>query len=178
MRNVTNSPVAENIVGKWVAGSSLAIHQTELIKDTFPSRASSELLSAGIGELGAGSIECLASHDLRAWSSEDGYLCSMFHGPLQLQIRTAFLLPARLFPTVARQSATPSLNYLSPPKDHLLPARFCSHFQLVSRLYIAVLPLWPSSSPPQAGCCRRPPLYYAVNSQLVRLGRRYAYPGR
>jgi hypothetical protein len=106
LRNVTNSPVAENIVGKWVAGSSLAIHQTELIKDTFPSRASSELLSAGIGELGAGSIECLASHDLRAWSSEDGYLCSMFHGPLQLQIRIAFLLPARLFPTVARQSAT------------------------------------------------------------------------
>ena len=33
----------------------------------------------------------------------------------------------------------PSLNYLSPPKDHLQPARFCSHFQLVSRLYIAVL---------------------------------------
>ena len=27
----------------------------------------------------------------------------------------------------------PSLNYLSPPKDHLPPARFCSYFQLVSR---------------------------------------------
>src|SRR5205823_6677865 len=33
----------------------------------------------------------------------------------------------------------PSLNYLSPPKDHLQPAHFCSYFQLVSRLYIAVL---------------------------------------
>jgi hypothetical protein len=33
----------------------------------------------------------------------------------------------------------PSLNYLSPPEDHLPHARFCSHFQLVSRLYIAVL---------------------------------------
>ena len=32
----------------------------------------------------------------------------------------------------------PSLNYLSPPQDHLPHARFCFHFQLVSRLYIAV----------------------------------------
>jgi hypothetical protein len=36
-------------------------------------------------------------------------------------------------------SHKPSLNYLSPPKDHLQPTRFYSHFQLVSRLYIAVL---------------------------------------
>src|SRR5277367_6095529 len=48
----------------------------------------------------------MASHDLRARSFEDGCLCSISHGPLQLQIWTAFLLPARLFPTAARQSAT------------------------------------------------------------------------
>jgi hypothetical protein len=45
-------------------------------------------------------------HDLRARSFEDGCLCSILHGLLQLQIWTAFLLPARLFPTTARQSAT------------------------------------------------------------------------
>jgi hypothetical protein len=33
----------------------------------------------------------------------------------------------------------PSLNYLNPPQDCLPHARFCSNFQLVSRLYIAVL---------------------------------------
>ena len=33
----------------------------------------------------------------------------------------------------------PPLNYLSQPQDHLSHARFCFHFQLVSRLYIAVL---------------------------------------
>jgi hypothetical protein len=83
----------------------------------------------------------VASHDLRAGSFENGCLCSILHGPLQLQIWTAFLLPACLFPTAARQSATHllTLNYLSLPKDHLPPARFCSHFELVSRLYIAVL---------------------------------------
>jgi hypothetical protein len=48
----------------------------------------------------------MGPHDLRAWSFEDGCLCSISHGLLQLQIWTAFLLPARLFPTVARQSAT------------------------------------------------------------------------
>jgi hypothetical protein len=48
----------------------------------------------------------MASHDLRARSFEDGCLCSILHGPLQLQIWTAFLLPARLFPTAVRQSAT------------------------------------------------------------------------
>jgi hypothetical protein len=48
----------------------------------------------------------MASHDLCARSFEDGCLCSISHGPLQLQIWTAFLLPARLFPTAARQSAT------------------------------------------------------------------------
>jgi hypothetical protein len=36
----------------------------------------------------------MASHDLRARSFEDGCLCSILHGPLQLQIRTTFLLPA------------------------------------------------------------------------------------
>jgi hypothetical protein len=60
----------------------------------------------------------------------------------------------------------PSLNYLSPPKDHLLPARFCSHFQLVSRLYVAVLPLWPSSSPSQAGCRRYDPSNAALPSTM------------
>ena len=48
----------------------------------------------------------MGPHDLCAWSFEDGCLCSILHGLLQLQIWTAFLLPARLFPTVARQSAT------------------------------------------------------------------------
>jgi hypothetical protein len=48
----------------------------------------------------------MASHDLRARSFEEGCLCSILHGLLQLQTWTAFLLPARLFPTVARQSAT------------------------------------------------------------------------
>src|SRR5271155_3034389 len=48
----------------------------------------------------------MGPHNLRAWSFEDGCLCSILHGLLQLQIWTAFLLPARLFSTVARQSAT------------------------------------------------------------------------
>jgi hypothetical protein len=48
----------------------------------------------------------MGPHDLRVWSFEDGCLCSILHGLLQLQIWTAFLLPARLFPTVASQSAT------------------------------------------------------------------------
>jgi hypothetical protein len=39
----------------------------------------------------------MGPHDLRAWSFEDGCLCSILHGLLQLQIWTAFLLPARLF---------------------------------------------------------------------------------
>jgi hypothetical protein len=43
-------------------------------------------------------------------------------------------------PAAARQLATQlSLNYLSTPKDHFRPSRFYSHFQLVSRLCIAVL---------------------------------------
>src|SRR2546423_15095118 len=48
----------------------------------------------------------MASYDLRARSFEDGCLCNILHEPLQLQIWTATLLPARLFPTAARQSAT------------------------------------------------------------------------
>jgi hypothetical protein len=36
----------------------------------------------------------------------------------------------------------PPPSFECPPKDNLPSARFCSHFQLVSRLYIAVLPLW------------------------------------
>jgi len=59
-----------------------------------------------------------------------------------------------------------SLNYLSSPKDYLPPARFCSHFQHVSRLYIAVLPLWPSSSSPQAGCRRYNPSNAALPSTV------------
>ena len=70
------------------------------------------------------------------------------HGPLQLQIWTPFPLPASLFPIVARQSATHlltqlSFHFLSPLKDHLPPSRFWYHFQIVSRLYIAVLTLLP-----------------------------------
>ena len=64
----------------------------------------------------------MASHDLRARSFEDGCLCSMLHGPLQLQIRTAFLLPTHLFPTAARQSATQlshtAFSQLSEPIEH------------------------------------------------------------
>ena len=59
-----------------------------------------------------------------------------------------------------------SLNYLSTPKDHLPPAHFCSHFRLVSRLYIAVLPLWPSSSSPQVGCRRYNPSNAALPSTV------------
>ena len=87
----------------------------------------------------------MASHDLRARPFEDGCLCSILHGPLQLQIWTAFLLPARLFPTAARQSATQlshtTFSQLSEPTkgSSSTCTRFCSHFQLVSRLYIAAL---------------------------------------
>jgi hypothetical protein len=88
----------------------------------------------------------MASHDLRAQTFEDDYLCSILYGPLQLQIWTAFLLPACLFHTTVRRSAThlltyPSLNYLSLPKDHLHLRACVPNFQLVSRLYIATLPL-------------------------------------
>jgi hypothetical protein len=68
------------------------------------------------------------------------------HGPLQLP---PFPLPAPFFLTVARQSANthlltqPSFHFLSPLKDHLPPSRFWYHFQIVSRLYIAVLTLLP-----------------------------------
>ena len=90
--------------------------------------------------------------------------------PVQHIAWTAFLLPARLFPTVARQSATQlphtTFSHLSPSKDHLLPARFRSHFRPVSRLYIAVLPLWPSSLPPQASCRRYNPSNAALPSTV------------
>src|SRR5271155_3025574 len=36
----------------------------------------------------------MASHDLRARPFEDDYLCGILHGPLQLQIWTAFPFPA------------------------------------------------------------------------------------
>ena len=84
-------------------------------------------------------------------------------------IWTAFLLPARLLQHANRPHnflIQPSLKHLSPPKDHLPPARFCSHFQLVSRLYIAVLPLWSSSSSLQAGCCRYNPLNATLPSTV------------
>jgi hypothetical protein len=48
----------------------------------------------------------MASHDLRARSFEDSRLYNISHGPLQLQMWTAFLLPARLLPTAVCQSAT------------------------------------------------------------------------
>jgi hypothetical protein len=64
----------------------------------------------------------MGPHGLRARSFEDGCLCSILHGPLQLQIWTAFLLPARLFPTAASQSATVfSQSYTL---LFLFPARF------------------------------------------------------
>src|ERR1700733_12609646 len=50
--------------------------------------------------------------------------------------------------TAPQRTETEGLVCLS-----ITPTRFCSHFQLVSRLYIAGLPLWPSSSPLLAGCC-------------------------
>jgi hypothetical protein len=69
----------------------------------------------------------MASHDLRARSFEDGCLCSISHGPLQLQIWTAFLLPARLFPTAARQSATQlshtTFSQLSEPTQFVAAGR-------------------------------------------------------
>jgi hypothetical protein len=88
----------------------------------------------------------MASYDLRTRSFEDDYLCGILHGPLQLQIWTAFLLPACLFPyrstPIAHTSSHTSFSQLSEPtQGSSSPARFCSHFQLVSRLYIAILPL-------------------------------------
>jgi hypothetical protein len=106
----------------------------------------------------------MASHDLRAWSFEDGCLCSILHGP-----PSYFLLASSLLWHANRPHnflTQPSLSHLSPPKDHLLPARFRSHFQPVSRLYIAVLPLWPSSLPPQAGCRRYNPSNAALPSTV------------
>jgi hypothetical protein len=86
----------------------------------------------------------MASHDLRARSFEDGCLCSTLHAPLQLQICMAFLLPAGLFPSAARQSATQlshtTFSQLSEPNQG--SSSTCTllfHFQLVSLLYIAVL---------------------------------------
>ena len=124
----------------------------------------------------------MALHDLCAWSFEDGCLCSILHGPLQLQIWTAFLLPARLFPTAAGQSATQlshtTSSQLSEPTQGSsstcillfpFPARFsalhCSP-HLHKRAVVALTPQTPPS-PLLCGC-----------SQLVRLGRRYACPRR
>jgi hypothetical protein len=55
------------------------------------------------------------------------------------------LLPPPL-PTAARQSAThlliqPPFHFLSLIKGHLPPSRFWLNFQIVSRFYIAVIPL-------------------------------------
>jgi len=82
--------------------------------------------------------------------------------------RPSFLLASSLLQHANRPHnflTQPSLNYLSPLQDRLPHARFCSHFQLVSRLYIAVLTytsglssLWPLK--------RRPPLYCAVAPNL------------
>jgi hypothetical protein len=122
------------------------------------------------------------TYDLRAWSFEDGCLCSILHGLLQLQIWTAFLLPARLFPTVARQSATQlshttfsqvskSTQGSSSTCTPLLPfpARFsalhCSP-HLRKQAVVAITPQTP------------PSLLLCGCSQLVRLGHRYACPGR
>jgi hypothetical protein len=131
----------------------------------------------------------MASHDLRARSFEGSCLCSTLHGPLQLQIWTAFLLPARLFPTTARQSTT-QLSYttfseLSEPIQGssstctlLFPFSACFptlHYRPPSLAFVLTFHRQAavaiaSQTPPS-------PLLYGC-SQLVRLGRRYAYPGR
>ena len=112
----------------------------------------------------------MGPHDLRAWSFEDGCLCSILHGLLQLQIWTAFLLPARLFSTVARQSATQrfhtTFSQLSEPTQGSsstctllfpFPARFsalhCSP-HLHKRVIVALT------------LKRRPPLYCTVAPNL------------
>jgi hypothetical protein len=125
---------------------------------------------------------------LRARSFEDGCLCNILHGPLQLQIWTAFLLPARLFPIVARQSATQLLiqpSQLSEPTQgssstytllfpfparfsalHCHPPSFNLRPHLHRRAAVAITPQTPPF-PPLCGY-----------SQLVRFRLRYAYPGR
>jgi hypothetical protein len=119
--------------------------------------------------------------------SKNGCLCSILHGLLQLQIWTAFLLPARLFPTVARQSATQlshtTFSQVSRPTQGSsftctllfpFPARFSAlHYRspsltfrphLHKRAVIAITPQTPPSR--------------LLVRLLPRLGRRYACPGR
>src|SRR4051794_19448560 len=64
----------------------------------------------------------MASHDLRGRSFEDGCLCSILQGPLQLYRRPSyFLLASSLRSTLIGHisSHTTFPNYLSPPKELL-----------------------------------------------------------
>ena len=122
----------------------------------------------------------MGPHDLRAWSFEDGCLCSILHGLLQLQIWTAFLLPARLFPTVARQSATQrfhtTFSQLSEPPNifHLHTSVPISGSFLGSTLPFSLFGLYPHlhKRAVVAITPQTPPLPLMCGcSQLVRLGR-------
>src|SRR5271168_1804521 len=107
----------------------------------------------------------MASHDLRARSFEDGCLCSILHGPLQLQIRTAFLFPrqsaTRLSHTTFSQLSEPTPGSSSTctllfPFPACFSALYCSP-HLHKRAIVAITPQTPLS-PLLCGC-----------SQLVRL---------
>jgi hypothetical protein len=86
----------------------------------------------------------MASYDLRAGSAKHGCLCSIITWTSSTTNMARFLLPASLFLAVARQSCThllpqPSFHFLCPIKDRLPPSRLWYRFQIVPRLYIAVL---------------------------------------
>jgi hypothetical protein len=99
----------------------------------------------------------MASHDLRAGSAKHSCLCSII---TWTSSTTAFPASCSLLPYCSTSIGhthlltQPFFHFLSPLKDHLPPSRFWYHFQIVSQPYIAVLTLFPSPSPPQAGCRR------------------------
>src|SRR2546423_689292 len=85
------------------------------------------------------------SHNLRAGSANHGCLCSIMILASPTPNMGALRTSCFPFPTAARQLAAhllirPPFHSLSPIKDHLPPSRFFN-FQIVSRLYIGVLPL-------------------------------------
>jgi hypothetical protein len=99
----------------------------------------------------------MASHDLRAGSAKHSCLCSII---TWTSSTTAFPLPAPFFllPYCSTSIGhthllTQPFHFLSPLKDHLPPSRFWYHFQIVSRLYIAVFTLLPFALT-SAGCRR------------------------
>src|SRR5947207_10750002 len=57
----------------------------------------------------------MAPHDLRAESFEDGCLCSILYGPLQLQIWTAFLLSCSPLPYCSTPISHTTFSQLSEP---------------------------------------------------------------